>query len=99
MNLDLTGVSQLLFDLLGDVAGQQNHLILADLLGLDHHADLAAGLDRIRACDAWEALGDLLQLFQTLDVVFDVLTARAGACGGDGVGRLNQAGFDGMGLR
>ena len=55
VNLYLTRVSQLVLDLLCDVAGKQNHLILADLFGLDHDADLAAGLNRVGACDAGDA--------------------------------------------
>ena len=77
VNLDLTGVGELLLDLLGDVAGEQDHLILADVLGLDHDADLAARLDGVGARDAGEALGDLLELFEALDVVFDVLAPGA----------------------
>ena len=42
IDLDLAGVGQLVLDLLGDVAREQHHLILRDLLGLDHDADLAA---------------------------------------------------------
>ena len=45
IDLDLAGVGQLVLDLLGDVAREQHHLILRDLLGLDHDADLAAGLN------------------------------------------------------
>ena len=45
MNLDLTGVFQLILDLFGNVPGQQDHLVLADLLGLDHDADLTARLN------------------------------------------------------
>ena len=78
MNLDLTGVGQLSLDLLGDVAGQQDHLVLTDLLGLDHDADLAARLNGVAAGDAGEALGDFLKLLKTLDVVLDVLAACAG---------------------
>ena len=98
IDLDLTGVGQLVLDLLGDVAREQHHLILRDLLGLDHDADLAAGLNGKAVGDAGEALGDFLELFQTLDIVFDVLAPGAGARSGDGVGRLDQAGLQGLAL-
>ena len=90
IDLDLTGVGQLVLDLLGDVAREQHHLILRDLLGLDHDADLAAGLNGKAVGDAGEALGDFLELFETLDIVLDVLAPGAGARGGDGIGRLNE---------
>ena len=60
VDLDLAGVLQLVLDLLGDIAGQQDHLILADDLGLDHDADLAAGLDGEGLLNAVEGRGDLL---------------------------------------
>ena len=94
VDLDLTGVSQLLFDLLCDIARQEHHLILGYLLGLDHNAYLASGLDGVAAGDTGEALGYLLKLFKALDVVFDILAACAGAGGGDSVGCLNDAGDD-----
>ena len=78
IDLDLTGVGQLVLDLLGDVAREQHHLILRDLLGLDHDADLAAGLNGKAVGDAGEALGDFLELFETLDIVLDVLAPGAG---------------------
>ena len=94
MDLDLSGIGELLLDLLCDVAGQQSHLILADLLGLDHDADLAACLNCVASGDTGEALGNLFELFKTLDVVFDVLAACTGAGSGDRVGGLHDAGND-----
>ena len=47
MHLDLAGIFQLVLDALCQLTGQDNHLVLADLLGLDHDADLAACLDGI----------------------------------------------------
>ena len=79
VDLDLTGVGQLLLDLLCDIASQENHLILGNIFGLYHYADLAACLNCVAACNAGEALGYLLELFEALDVVFDILAARAGA--------------------
>ena len=51
-DLDLAGVGEFVFNLLGDVSREQDHLVLADLVGLDHDADFAAGLDGIAAVDA-----------------------------------------------
>ena len=79
MDFDLAGVGQLLLDLLCDIASQEHHLILGNLLGLYHYADLAACLDGIAACNTGEALGYLLELFEALDVILDILAARAGA--------------------
>ena len=75
MNLDLTGVGKLLLDLLGDIPCQKNHLVFADILGLDHDAYLAAGLNGVAVGNAGEALRDFLKLLKTLDVVLDILAA------------------------
>ena len=56
VHLYLTGVGKLTLDLLGDIPCQKHHLILADVLWLDHDAYLAAGLNGIGACDAGKAL-------------------------------------------
>ena len=78
-DLDLAGVIQLVLDLLGDVAREQNHCIVGYLVRVDDDADLAACLDRIRARNARRFVCDAFQLFQTLDVVLDVLAACARA--------------------
>ena len=75
MHLDLTGILQLVLDALGELARQNDHLILGHLLGLDHHADLTAGLNGVALLDAGIGARDLLELLQTLDVVLEVLTA------------------------
>ena len=73
---DLTGIFQLLFDALGHFLGQHPGAVIGDILGLDHDAHLAAGLDGKALLHAGEGIGDLLQLFQALDVVFQALAAR-----------------------
>ena len=78
MDFDLAGVGQLFLDLLCDIASQEHHLILGNLLGLYHYADLAAGLNCIAAGNDGEALGYLLELFEALDVIFDILATRTG---------------------
>ena len=92
VDLDLAGVIQLVLDLLGDVAREQNHCIVGYLVRVYDNADLAACLDRIRTRNARRFVRDALQLFQSLDVVLDVLAACARTGGGDRVGCLNQAG-------
>ena len=86
VNLDLPGIFEFLFDLLGDIPGQEHHLVLADLVGLDHHAHLAAGLNGIGLVDAGIAAGDLLKLLEALDVVLQILAAGAGTGSGNRVG-------------
>ena len=43
-DLDLSRISHLLLDLLGDVSGESSGLVIADLLGANNDAELAAGL-------------------------------------------------------
>ena len=50
---------------------------VVDLLGPDEDPDLAAGLDRERALDAGEALGDRLEVLEALDVGVHRLAAGA----------------------
>ena len=69
VDLDLAGIIEGILDLLGDLAGQQDDLIIADDIGLDHDADFAAGLNGKGLLHALKAGRDLLQIFQTLDVV------------------------------
>ena len=91
VHLDLTGVLQFFLDLLGDIPGQQHHLVLADLVGSHHDADLSARLDGEGLLHTGEGGGDFLQLLQTLDIVLQVLAPGAGAGGGDSVGGLDNA--------
>lgn len=42
-DLDLSRISHLLLDLLGDVSGESSGLVIADLLGANNDAELTAG--------------------------------------------------------
>ena len=55
VDLDLAGVIQRVLDLLCDLAGQQDDLIVADDIGLDHDAHFAACLNGKGLLDALEA--------------------------------------------
>ena len=77
MDFDLTGVLQLVLNLLGNVPGQQDHLVLTDDLGLDHDTHLAAGLDGEGFLHPVEGGGDLLQGLQALDIVLQVLDRKS----------------------
>ena len=74
VDLDLAGVFELCLDLLGDVVGHEDHVVLGHVLGLDHDADLAAGLDGVGLLHAGEGAGELLELLQAADVVRTYLT-------------------------
>src|SRR5690242_568306 len=60
-HLDLTGVGQLVLELLGDVAGEDLRRDVVDLVGLDHHAYVAAGLHRVDLLHPGVRGGDLLE--------------------------------------
>src|SRR3954451_7220803 len=87
---DLTGVLELLLHLLGDVPRQHLRLQIVDALGLDHHADLPAGLHREGLLDARMGVTDLLEPLQALHVGLEALAAGAGTAAGDRVGRLRE---------
>ena len=78
--------------------GQKDHVVLRDLLRLDHYADLAAGLNGVGFLNAGEGVRQLFELFEPADIVLDVLTACTGACSGDRVGCLHETGDDGLRL-
>src|SRR5215203_7521728 len=80
-HLDLTRVLELLLDLAGDLVGEQHRPVVIERAGLDHHADLAAGLHGVDLVHAVVAGGDLLEVAEALDVLLERLAAgaRAGA--------------------
>ena len=98
MNLDRAGIFQLALNPFDDVAGDQRHLVIRDLIGLYDDADLAAGLDSIAFFYAGEGRSDLFEFFKTLDVVFEVFSSCAGTCGGNSVRCLNEGGNNRFGL-
>ena len=69
---------------------------VVELLAVDDHADLAAGLDRVGLLDAGEAAGERLEFLEPADVFLEGLAAAPGAAGADGVGRGDQHGIGGL---
>ena len=88
MDLDLTRVLELALELLDDLVRDDHHLLVVDLLRLHRYADFSARLDGVSLVDTREAVGDLLDLLEPLDVVLEVLASRSGSRRGDGVRRL-----------
>src|SRR5436190_6063182 len=95
---DLTGIGQLLLDLLGNVAGDYLGADVVDVLRLDHDADLATRLHREHLLDARLLAGDLLDPLQPLEVVLECLAPRAGPTAADLVGSLCEYRLDGADL-
>ena len=98
-DFDLAGVLHLFLDPLGDVVGDLLGQAVVDVLGVDDHADLAAGLDGVGLLDALEGGRDAFELLEPLDVAFEALASGAGPAGADGVGgeddgRVGAGGFD-----
>ena len=98
VDLDLTGIFQLRFQLSGDVPGQEDHIVLGDLLGLYHNADLPTGLDGVSLFHAGIGAGEFLQFLQAANVVFYIFPPGAGTGGGNGVVGLTQSGEARLGL-
>ena len=73
-DLDLSRISHLLLDLLGDVSGESSGLVIADLLGANNDAELAAGLDGVALCDSRIGGGKVFHSLEPLDVRLDDLT-------------------------
>lgn len=77
VDLNLTRIFEVFLNLLADVAGEQRHFLIVDHFGLYHDADLAAGLNGVAAIHTVKRCSHGLELFETFDIVFDVLAARA----------------------
>src|SRR5229473_802105 len=90
---DLPGKAQLSLDAFGDVSRHQLGSGVIDLLRLDQDPDLAAGLDGVGLLGSLERVGNLLQLFQPLDVGLERLTPCAWAGRRDGVRGDEEKGF------
>src|SRR3954453_980396 len=83
---DLAGVGQLFLDLLGDVARDDLGGDVVDLVGLDHHPDLAARLHREHLLDAGLLARDLLDPLEPLHILLERLPPRPGASAAPPVG-------------
>ena len=92
----MSGIFQLVLDLLADLTGKRDHALVLDDLGLDHDAYLTACLNGVAVVNTREGGSDLLQLLETLDVIFDVLASCAGTRCGKSVGCLHQDRRDGL---
>ena len=98
-DLDFTGEGHFLADAFGDVARDVVAVGVVDRIGVDDHADLAAGLDGEGVGDALHAGGDFLELLESLDIFLQRLATGAGAgrrnrVGGHDDGRVNGRGGD-----
>ncbi len=95
---DLAGILHLVLDLLGDVVGKDRGLSIGDLLRLNHHVELAAGLHRVGALDALVRVRDLLKLLEALDVVLGGLATGTGSSGRDCICGLDKNIEHGVGI-
>src|SRR5215813_1153954 len=93
-DLDLTGILQLGLDLLGHVAREPERLVVVDPVGLDHDAQLPPRLDREGLLDSLEAVGDVLELLEPLDVGFEDLAAGPRPRRGQGVRPVDENGLE-----
>ena len=80
-NFHFAGVGELVFDRLGDVAGEFGGFAVVDRLGVDDHADFAARLHGIDLVDTGEAVGDRFEVFQAADVPVERFAASPGTSG------------------
>ena len=65
-------------------------LRIGDLLGLDHHMELATSLHGVGALDSFMGVRDLLELLKALDVGLCRLTTGTRTGGRDGIGRSHR---------
>src|SRR5579859_64601 len=92
-HLDLAGVVQAFLDLVRNIAGEATGRVLVDFFRFHDDAYLAPGLDGEGFLYAGERISNTLQGFQALDIEIDGLTTSARAGSRDGVGSLDDSGF------
>src|ERR1700682_6161191 len=92
-HFDLSWVLQLRFDLLRNVAGEPERLVIRYASRLDDDPELPARLDGERLLDSLESIGDVLELLEPLDVGFQDLPAGAGPGGRERVRSVDEHGF------
>src|SRR5207237_7068206 len=63
-HFDLAGVFELVLDSPGDVLREPDGFFVRDLLAFDHDPDFTAGLQRERFRDAFERVGNPLELLE-----------------------------------
>src|SRR5205823_415614 len=83
-------ILQGLFNLSRNVAREDKSLLIVNLIRLNHHPQLPAGLDGETSINAWKRQADLLQVFQSVDISRHRFRASAGARGADGVGGADE---------
>ena len=67
---DLAGLGKVFFNLARDIPAQQVGGIVIHIVGIDHNAEFASGLNGVGLGNAVEGRSDVFQIFQALDVVF-----------------------------
>ena len=92
---DLAGIDEILLDLADDLAREAGGSDVVDLVRFDEDAHLASRLYGVRLLHAVEAVGDVLQGFEPLEVEFDGVAAGAWASGADGVCCCDDERLDG----
>src|SRR5699024_3906594 len=98
IDLDLSWIFQFSFDLVDDVAGNNCHLIVSNHFWTNHNANFTSSLYSKTFFNALKGVCNFLQLFQTLDIVFQVFTSCTRSCSADSICRLNDAGNQGFWL-
>ena len=84
----------MLLDLARDLVREEHGIVVADLLRLDDHPDLAARLEGVDAVDPLPLARQLLERLEALDVGLEALAARSGPRGRDRVGRDHEHRLD-----
>src|SRR5690606_19619938 len=78
--LDLSGILELFLEPSSDLLAELRHADVVHVFRVHHHPYLAAGLDGKAPLDAREAVRDLLELLESLDVRLEHLAAGARPC-------------------
>src|SRR3954464_2323361 len=89
-HLDLPRILELLLDLACDLVRQQDRAVVVEGAGVEHDADLPAGLHRVDLVDALVACRDVLEVAQALDVLLERLAAGARARARERIGGLDD---------
>ena len=73
MHFDLTGIIEVVLNFLGQFPRQKNHSVVVNTVGLDHDANLAAGLNGEGFFHPGKRTGHFFQFFKAFDIIFQIL--------------------------
>lgn len=78
MDLDLSGIFQLIFNFFRDISCQDHHIVIGNFFRFYQNPDFTSRLNRIGFFNAAETVRQFFQAFQTFYVTLNILAPCTG---------------------